>query len=114
ILSELAQVVAAHYGAFYILSNEEKSRLKLYAAYAYKAEKHIAKEFAIGEGLVGQCALEKERIIISNLPNDYVRVTSGLGRAKPANLIVLPVLFENNVKAIIELGSLDQFSQIHL
>src|SRR6186713_1766632 len=68
ILSELAQVVTAHYGAFYILSTEEKPKLKLYAAYAYKAEKHIPREFEIGEGLVGQCAFEKERIIISNLP----------------------------------------------
>ncbi len=114
ILSELAQVVAAHYGAFYILSAEEKPKLKLYAAYAYRAEKQIPREFGIGEGLVGQCAFEKERIIISNVPNDYVKVSSGLGRARPANLIVLPVLFENNVKAVIELGSLDTFSQIHL
>ncbi len=115
ILSELAQVVTAHYGAFYILSSEEeKSKLKLFAAYAYKADKHIPTEFAIGEGLVGQCAFEKERIILSNVPKDYVKISSGLGKAKPANLIVLPVLFENNVKAVIELGSLDSFSQTHL
>jgi HAMP domain-containing protein/signal transduction histidine kinase/CheY-like chemotaxis protein len=115
ILSELAQVVTAHYGAFYILSSEEeKSKLKLFASYAYKSDKHVPKEFAIGEGLVGQCAFEKERIILSNVPNDYVKITSGLGKAKPANLIVLPVLFENNVKAVIELGSLETFSQTHL
>ncbi|MBA3664223.1 MAG: HAMP domain-containing protein [Bacteroidetes bacterium] len=115
ILSELAQVVTAHYGAFYILSTEsETAKLKLFAAYAYKSEKHIPKEFSIGEGLVGQCALEKERIILSNVPNDYVKISSGLGKAKPSNLIVLPVLFENNVKAVIELGSLDIFSQTHL
>ncbi|HYG49277.1 MAG TPA: HAMP domain-containing protein, partial [Flavobacteriales bacterium] len=115
ILSELAQVVTAHYGAFYILSTEEHTpKLKLFAAYAYKSEKHIPKEFAIGEGLVGQCAFEKERIILSNVPGDYVKISSGLGKAKPANLIVLPVLFENNVKAVIELGSLDTFSQTHL
>ncbi|HEY0030003.1 MAG TPA: HAMP domain-containing protein [Bacteroidia bacterium] len=115
ILSELAQVVTAHYGAFYILSTDGVfPKLKLFAAYAYKADKYIPKEFLIGEGLVGQCAMEKERIILSNVPNDYVKITSGLGKAKPANLIVLPVLFENNVKAVIELGSLDTFSQTHL
>jgi HAMP domain-containing protein/signal transduction histidine kinase/CheY-like chemotaxis protein len=115
ILSELAQVVSAHYGAFYILSTEEEvAKLKLFAAYAYKSEKHISKEFIIGEGLVGQCALEKERIILTNVPGDYVKVSSGLGKAKPSNLIVLPVLFENNVKAVIELGSLDTFSPTHL
>jgi HAMP domain-containing protein/signal transduction histidine kinase/CheY-like chemotaxis protein len=114
ILSELAQVVTAHYGAFYILSAEDKPKLKLFAAYAYKSDKHIPKEFEIGEGLVGQCAHEKERIVLSNVPNDYVKISSGLGKAKPANLIVLPVLFENSVKAVIELGSLEAFSQTHL
>ena len=117
ILSELAQVVNAHYGAFYILSSSselETSKLKLYAAYAYKADKHIPTEFAIGEGLVGQCAFEKERIILSNIPKEYVKISSALGKAKPANLIVLPVLFENSVKAVIELGSLDSFSLTHL
>ncbi|MES2681592.1 MAG: HAMP domain-containing protein [Bacteroidota bacterium] len=115
ILSELAQVVTAHYGAFYILSSEDAvPKLKLFGAYAYKSDKHIPREFSIGEGLVGQCAFEKERIILSNVPNDYVKITSGLGKAKPANLIVLPVLFENNVKAVIELGSLDTFSATHL
>nr|MDQ3046927.1 HAMP domain-containing protein [Bacteroidota bacterium] len=115
ILSELAQVVTAHYGAFYILSTDEETpKLKLFAAYAYKSEKNIPKEFEIGEGLVGQCAFEKERIILSNVPRDYVKISSGLGKAKPSNLIVLPVLFENNVKAVIELGSLETFSQTHL
>ena len=115
ILSELAQVVTAHYGAFYILSTEElHPKLKLFASYAYKSDKHIPKQFMIGEGLVGQCAAEKEPIILSNVPDGYVKVTSSLGRSKPANLIILPVLFENNVKAVIELASLDNFSQTHL
>ncbi len=117
ILSELAQVVTAHYGAFYILKQDEETqavKLKLFSAYAYKSEKNIPKEFGIGEGLVGQCAFEKERIFISNVPGDYIKVGSSLGRAKPTNLIVLPVLFENNVKAVIELASLDSFSETHL
>ena len=115
ILSELATVVTAHYGAFYIFSSEdEKPMLKLSAAYAYKSDKHIPQEFAIGEGLVGQCAFEKEKIIITNVPKDYVKISSSLGKAKPSNLVVLPVLFENNVKAVIELASLDVFTQTHL
>jgi HAMP domain-containing protein/signal transduction histidine kinase/DNA-binding response OmpR family regulator len=117
ILSELAQVVTAHYGAFYILQQDEDAtnvKLKLFAAYAYKEEKNLPKEFAIGEGLVGQCAMEKERILISNVPQGYIKINSGLGKAKPANLIILPVLFENDVKAVIELASLDAFSETHL
>jgi signal transduction histidine kinase/DNA-binding response OmpR family regulator/HAMP domain-containing protein len=117
ILSELAQVVIAHYGAFYILKQDEDTRvdkLRLFAAYGYKSEKNIPTEFFIGEGLVGQVAFEKERIILSNVPGNYIKISSGLGRAKPANLIILPVLFENKVKAVIELASLDAFSETHL
>lgn len=115
ILSELAQVVSAHCGAFYIVATEEVfPKLKLFASYAYKSEKHIPKEFLFGEGLVGQCALEKERIILSNIPESYVMINSGLGKTPPSNLILLPVLFENNVKAVIELGTLNTFSQTHL
>jgi HAMP domain-containing protein/signal transduction histidine kinase/CheY-like chemotaxis protein len=116
ILSELAQVVNAHYGAFYILRQEDKMappKLFLYAGYAYREEKNIIREFKIGEGLVGQCALEKERILLTNVPSNYIKITSGLGKVKPSNLIILPVLFENNVKAVIELASLDAFSQTH-
>src|SRR6186997_51442 len=117
ILSELAEVVTAHYGAFYILKQDDETqntKLKLFAAYAYKEEKSIPKEFEIGEGLVGQCAFEKERILLNNVPRNYVKISSGLGKSKPANLIILPVLFENNVKAVIELASLNQFSETHL
>lgn len=115
ILSELATVVHAHYGAFYIVTSEDVfPKLKLFASYAYKSEKHIPKEFLFGEGLVGQCALEKECISLSNIPDTYVKITSGIGKAKPSNLIILPVLFGTNVKAVIELGTLDAFSQTHL
>jgi HAMP domain-containing protein/signal transduction histidine kinase/CheY-like chemotaxis protein len=117
ILSELAQVVTAHYGAFYILKlddDEQTARLNLFAAYGYKSEKNIPTDFGIGEGLVGQVAFEKERIILSKIPGNYIKINSGLGRSKPANLIILPVLFENKVKAVIELASLDEFSETHL
>src|SRR5688572_29684673 len=100
ILSELAQVVKAHFGAFYILKQNDEgqnAKLKLFSSYAYKPHKNIPTEFAIGEGLVGQCAFEKERILITNVPREYVKIVSGLGKAKPANLIILPVLFENDV-----------------
>ncbi len=117
ILSELAQVVTAHYGAFYILKGDEETqtaKLKLFASYAYKPTKSIPTEFSIGEGLVGQCAFEKERILLNNVPGDYIKINSSLGKTKPLNLIILPVLFENDVKAVIELASLDTFSITHL
>ncbi|HEY9046787.1 MAG TPA: response regulator, partial [Ohtaekwangia sp.] len=117
ILSELAQVVNAHFGAFYILKQDEETanvKLKLFSAYAYKEDKNIPTEFAIGEGLVGQCAFEKERILLTNVPQGYIKINSGLGKAKPSNLIILPVLFENDVKAVIELASLEVFNETHL
>jgi signal transduction histidine kinase/CheY-like chemotaxis protein/HAMP domain-containing protein len=116
ILSELAEVVRVHYGAFYIVQEDDERimKLKLFASYAHKDEKSIQKEFSFGEGLVGQCAIEKERILLTNVPDTYVKVNSGLGKIKPTNLIILPVLFEDDIKAVIELASLDRFSETHL
>ncbi|HEY7407495.1 MAG TPA: HAMP domain-containing protein, partial [Gemmatimonadaceae bacterium] len=114
IMSELTPLVSAQYGAFYMRDTDEgEMLLKLIASYAYKARKHVANRFAEGEGLVGQAALEKQPILLTNVPDDYVQVTSGLGAAPPRNIIVLPILFEGEVKAVIELGSFNAFSQIH-
>jgi HAMP domain-containing protein/signal transduction histidine kinase/CheY-like chemotaxis protein len=117
ILSELAQVVNAQHGMFYILEQDDlmqSSTLKLFAAYAHKDELNLKKEFMLGEGLVGQCAIEKERILLTNVPEGYVKIASGLGDATPLNLIVLPVLFEKEIKAVIELASFEIFGETHL
>ncbi len=116
ILSELARVVNAQQGMFYILEEEENvnKKLQLFAAYAYDDELSAKKEFALGEGLVGQCAAEKERILLTNVPASYIRIHSGLGSATPVNVIVLPVLFGTDVKAVIELASFEPFNQTHL
>jgi HAMP domain-containing protein/signal transduction histidine kinase/CheY-like chemotaxis protein len=117
ILSELAQVVNAQQGMFYILEQDEdqqNKKLKLFSAYAYNEELNLSKEFSLGEGLVGQCALEKERILLTNVPRNYIKIRSGLGQATPKNVIVLPVLFETEIKAVIELATFEPFSDIHL
>jgi HAMP domain-containing protein/signal transduction histidine kinase/DNA-binding response OmpR family regulator len=112
ILSELGPVVSAHRGAFYILdASDEQQRLKLLAGYALEAGAPVT--FRIGEGLVGQCAREKRGILLDNVPANYVRITSGLGGATPASLIILPVLFEGDVKGVIELASFDRFNPTH-
>ncbi|MEO8620801.1 MAG: HAMP domain-containing protein, partial [bacterium] len=114
IMSELTPLVSAHHGAFFIMDNEAGTpTLRLIASYAYRARKHVANRFAIGEGLVGQAALEKQPILLQNVPDDYIQITSGLGEAPPRNIIVLPVLFEGEVKAVIELASFLPFSLIH-
>jgi HAMP domain-containing protein/signal transduction histidine kinase/CheY-like chemotaxis protein len=117
ILSELAQVVNAQQGMFYIFEqdeNEENKKLKLFSAYAYNEELNFNKEFALGKGLVGQVALDKERILLTNVPKDYIKIGSGLGEAAPVSVIVLPVLFETQIKAVIELASFSEFSETHL
>jgi CheY-like chemotaxis protein/HAMP domain-containing protein/GAF domain-containing protein len=116
ILSELAPLVSAQHGVFYLVETNENHPpyLKLLSTYAYRERKHLANRFYLGEGLVGQCALEKERILLTEVPSDYIKISSGLGEASPLNAVVLPVLFEGQVTAVIELASFSYFSNIHL
>jgi CheY-like chemotaxis protein/signal transduction histidine kinase/HAMP domain-containing protein len=114
-LSELAPLVSAQHGIFYIMENgeTENARLKMLASYAFKERKNLSDTFRLGEGIVGQAAFEKQRILLTNVPSDYITISSGLGEAPPLNIIVLPVVFEGQVKAVIELASFERFSQIH-
>ncbi|WP_412068754.1 HAMP domain-containing protein [Rubrivirga sp. IMCC43871] len=117
ILSELAPLVNVQHGAFYMAeraAGETEPELRLTATYAYRERRGLNNRFHVGEGLVGQCALERERILITDVPDDYVRVNSGLGSAAPRNIVVLPVLFEGEVKAVIELASFQAFNTNHL
>jgi HAMP domain-containing protein/CheY-like chemotaxis protein/signal transduction histidine kinase len=114
LLSELAPLVAAQHGVFYIMDTQESTqRLRLLSSYGFKERRNMATEWKVGEGLVGQCAYEKQSITLTNVPGDYVQITSGLGQASPLNIMVLPVLFEGEVKAVFELGSFSRFSEIH-
>lgn len=115
-ISELATSVDAAQGAFYIKetidAESKKYKLKLLASYAYKKRKQISNEFLEGEGLVGQCALELSTIVLTDVPKDYIEISSGLGSASPVNLIVLPVMFENSLLGVIEIASFHTFTSI--
>jgi signal transduction histidine kinase/CheY-like chemotaxis protein/HAMP domain-containing protein len=116
ILSELAPLLSAQHGVFYTFVTPENGGepvLRYQAGYGYKERKHLATEFRLGEGLVGQCAQEKERILLTDVPSDYVRINSGLGEAQPLNIVVLPILFEGSVRAVVELASFSRFSATH-
>ena len=115
IMSELTPLVQARQGAFFIMQQENGNggALRLIASYAYKERKHLNNVWHLGEGLVGQAALEKKPILLTNVPSDYIQIASGLGEAPPKNIIVLPILFEGDVKAVVELASFLPFSQIH-
>ena len=115
LLSQLAPLVRAQYGAIYQMdSSNGASHLLRLAGYARGDSQDEKAQLSLGVGLVGQCALEKSRILLSDIPSDYVRISSGLGEAQPRNLIVLPVLFEGQTKAVIELASLAEFTPTHL
>src|SRR4029450_10739543 len=94
ILSELAPVVYAQHGVFYIFDGSgNEPALELLASYAHHERSAVGNRFKLGEGLVGQCALEKEKIVVTAAPPEYIRISSGLGEASPVNVIVLPVVF---------------------
>jgi signal transduction histidine kinase/HAMP domain-containing protein len=112
ILSELAPLVSAQQGVFYIIDGSEEPELKLLASYAGNGES-LKTSFKLGEGMVGQAAIEKRRILLSDVPRDYLRVGSGLGEARPINIVVLPILFEGEVKAVMELSSIERFNSTH-
>ncbi|MBS1803190.1 MAG: HAMP domain-containing protein [Acidobacteria bacterium] len=112
LLSELAPLINAQQGVIYQMGAEE-SNLGLLSTFADSPEGYV-KEVRVGEGLVGQCASEKRRMLITELPKKTAPIRSGLFKAVPKNVIVLPVLFEDRVKAVIELASLSSFTASHL
>ncbi len=113
ILSELCPVVAAQHAEFYIIDNAEMPQLTLLAGYASEGRGEAGKQVRLGEGLVGQCALEKQKILLNNLPPDYIRITSGLGDAPPRSALVMPLTFEGQVKGVLELASFEGFNPTH-
>ncbi len=117
IMSELTPLVSAQRGTFFVIDHEkpkERPSLKLISSYAFNEGKTAANRCALGEGLIGQCAVEKKIILVDDVPTDYVRVSSSLGEASPRNLLVLPVLFEGQIKGVIELASFQRFNPIHI
>jgi len=114
ILSELAPLVNAQQATFYIAAGApEAPHLELQASYALPGERAAPRRLALGEGLAGQCAAEKRRILLEQVPDGYLSVGSALGAAPPASIAILPVLFEGEVKAVIELATFGGFSDIH-
>src|SRR6059036_1968356 len=114
IMSELTPLVGAQHGAFFMMETPDGEgddfELRLISTYGYKQRKNVPNKFKVGEALVGQAALEQKPILVTQAPEDYVRISSGLGDGAPINLIVLPVLFEDQVLAVIELASFQRFA----
>ncbi|WP_285753513.1 HAMP domain-containing protein [Lentzea sp. NBRC 105346] len=116
IMSELTPLVSAHHGAFFQIQEDDEGTesLELTATYGYRPDNGRATAFALGESLVGQAALEKKTILVTNVPPGYLTVSSALGELAPVNLVILPVLFQGETLGVIELASLNEFSDVHL
>jgi signal transduction histidine kinase/CheY-like chemotaxis protein len=121
ILSELASVVNVQQGKFYLVhhgapasgSASDEVKIKLLAGYAHRERINAAVELRPGEELIGQAVLEKRHILLTDIPPGYLTISSGLFEAPPVNIIILPVVFEGQVKAVIELASLQPFNSTH-
>lgn len=102
-------------GSLFLYQEEgDEKFLELKACYAYDRKKFVERRFNLGEGIVGQCYLEKSRILLSDVPSDYVKITSGLGESTPTNLVVLPLVYNDQVEGIIELAGFQKFREHEL
>jgi signal transduction histidine kinase/DNA-binding response OmpR family regulator/HAMP domain-containing protein len=114
ILSELAPVVRAHQAEFYVLTGEkEQQRLQLLASYASAGRRSHGKHLDLGEGVVGQCAIEKRKILLMNIEGRRFRINTGLTRSQAAEVLVMPIVFEGELRGVVELASLESFSPSH-
>ncbi|QOS98326.1 response regulator [Brevibacterium sp. JNUCC-42] len=113
-ISKLAWIIEASYGAFYLASGKGKSKeFKKIATFATSSEDVGITSFRLGEGLVGQCAQEKRTVSLKEIPDQYIKITSALGEAVPKQILIVPVTFENETVAVIEMATLETFSDIH-
>jgi signal transduction histidine kinase/CheY-like chemotaxis protein/HAMP domain-containing protein len=116
ILSELCPVVTALHAEFYVLDsgNDGDAKLKLLAGYASEGKDEQQDDsIRLGEGLVGQCALDRQKILLTNVPPDYIRISSGLGESPPRSVLVLPLIYEGQVRGVLELASFEGFNPTH-
>jgi signal transduction histidine kinase/HAMP domain-containing protein/CheY-like chemotaxis protein len=113
IMDELAPLVSAHHGTFFLAEPADgDTQLRLIAGYGLRADKAAPIQYRLGQSLIGQVARTKRSIVVANLPEGYVKISSGLGEAPPANLAIVPILFEDQVLGVLELASFTSFSQV--
>ena len=116
ILSYLINYLKANQGGIFIRNNDDENNitLNLQSFYAFNRRKYIKKTFELGEGLVGNCALEKQRIHITEVPNNYIQITSGLGGSNPKSLLLIPMKMEDEVLGVIEIASFNNFEDYQI
>ena len=114
IMDELAPLTGAQHGTFFLTepTADGDIQLRLIAGYGLRAEKTAPIQYRLGQSLIGQVARSKRSVVVANLPEGYVTISSGLGEAPPANLAIVPILVEDQVLGVIELASFTPFSQV--
>ncbi|USK84516.1 ATP-binding protein [Peribacillus asahii] len=111
-MNKITSMIDANYGVFYVKQGTGEERFHSIASYAFNGQNSGQSSFGYGEGIVGQAALEKRTIYLTDLPEDYIKITSGVGSASPANLMVIPVEYEGEVIVVIELAKFKEFTSI--
>ncbi len=111
-ITEIATYLGAKVGALYLANGSDNDlELSLLATYAYTRRKNLSCKYKLGEGIVGQAALERKVILLENVPDDYIRVVSGLGETVPRNICVAPILYEGSIRGVLEIGTLGLLSK---
>ncbi|MEI6543955.1 MAG: response regulator [Methylococcales bacterium] len=115
VISEIANYIDAKIGVIYVANGHNKDlELTLLGTYAYTERKNLSSKFKLGEGLVGQAALERKQILLQNTPEDYIHIVSGLGETTPRNICVTPIIFDKDLRGVLEVGSLHPLTKIQL
>jgi PAS domain S-box-containing protein len=111
-IKELVKYLESIQGGIFLMNDDaDQNELVLVSAYAYNRKKYLSKTVVVGEGLVGTCALEKKPIFLTELPPEYISITSGLGEAPPNNILLLPMIQEDTLTGVIEIASLNIFQE---
>jgi len=115
IMEELAPLLGAQHGTFFLAEDAGgETRLRLIAGYGLRADKDAPIQYRIGQSLIGQVARSKRPIVVDEIPSGYIRISSGLGDAAPANLAIMPLVFEDQILGVVELASFTRFTAIQL
>jgi signal transduction histidine kinase/HAMP domain-containing protein len=114
VMNELIPLVGGQHGTFFLAEDSGgETRLRLLAGYGLRADIEAPSQFRLGQSLIGQVAKTRKPIVVTDLPADYVKISSGLGEAAPVNLIILPIVFQDQVLGVIEAGSFSRFTRVH-
>jgi signal transduction histidine kinase/HAMP domain-containing protein/ActR/RegA family two-component response regulator len=112
IMDELVPLAGAQHGTFFLADSADRTRLRLIAGYGLREDIDCPDQFRLGQSLIGQAAKTRKPIVVADLPDGYVRISSGLGDAPPANLIVLPIVADHQLLGVIEAASFSLFTQV--